>query len=79
MTDLLHHQRGGGELTPEAVRMIECSCCDHHHREDFYGDCRTDEQRFIEQDDRSGPSDYSDEDGERWISAAYLRSETVIQ
>ena len=78
MTDLLHHQRGGGELRAQAVRMIECGRCDHHHREDFYGDCRNDAQRFIEQDDPSGPSDYSDEDGERWVSiTAYLRSEVI--
>ena len=78
MTDLMHHLRGGGELNPLPVSMIECGCCDHHHREDFYGDCRNDSQRFIEQDDRSGPSDYVDEDGELWISAAYLRSEVIV-
>ena len=78
MTDLLHHQRGGGEMNPLPVSMIECSCCDDYHREDFYGDCRNDSQRFMEQDDPSEPSDYTDEDGERWVSAAYLRSEVIV-
>ena len=72
MTDLLHHLRGGVELTAEPVHMIECGCCEHHHREDFWGDCRNDEQRFIEQNDPSEPSDYTDAAGERWISIAAI-------
>ena len=70
--DLLHYQRGGEQLTAQPVRMIECACCDHHHRADFWGDCRNDEQRFIEQDDPAQTSDYTDEDGERWVSIAEL-------
>ena len=70
--DLLHHQRGGGELSTKPVHMVECDTCDHHHRADFWGDCRNDAQRYIEQDDPSLPSDYTDEDGERWISIAEL-------
>ena len=75
-TDLLHYQRGGEALSPTPVRMVECGCCDHHHRADFLGDCRNDAQRFIQQDDPSLPSDYTDEDGERWLSMAELHKET---
>ena len=75
-TDLLHYQRGGEALSPTPVRMVECGCCEHHHRVDFLGDCRLDSQRFIEQDDPSLPSDYTDEDGERWVSIAELFKET---
>ena len=75
-TDLLHFQRGGEPLSRTPVRMIECICCDHHHRADFLGDCRNDAQRFIQQDDPSLPSDYTDEDGERWLSMAELHKET---
>ena len=75
ITDLLHYQRGGEALSPTPVRMVECGCCDHHHRADFFGDCRNDAQRFIEQDDPSSASDYTDEDDERWVSIAELHKE----
>lgn len=27
-------------------KFIECGCCDHFHRADFWGDCRDDNERF---------------------------------
>ena len=72
MTDLLHHLRGGKKLSKHPVRMVECGCCEHHHREDYMGDCRNDAQRFLEHDPSDGEPDYTDADGERWISIAKL-------
>ena len=28
--------------------FFECGCCGHYHREDFYGDCRDDFNRYTE-------------------------------
>ena len=49
----------------DAVQMVECGCCDHHHRADWWGDCRDDSQRFIEQDDGI------------WISCADLNTNSI--
>ena len=27
--------------------FVECGCCGHYHRENFWGDCRNDEERFV--------------------------------
>ena len=29
-----------------AIKYLECGCCEHYHREDYYGDCRNDAERF---------------------------------
>jgi hypothetical protein len=26
--------------------FFECGCCGHYHREEFWGDCRQDDERF---------------------------------
>ena len=71
--DLLHYQRGGEELSTKPVRMVECDCCEHHHRSDFWGDCRNDDQRFIEHNSSlDGAPEHTDADGEPWISIAEI-------
>jgi hypothetical protein len=30
----------------KAVRFYECGCCGHYHKVDWYGDCRSDGNRF---------------------------------
>lgn len=35
------------KYSKQAKNMIECGCCGHYHRKDYYGDCRNDRERFI--------------------------------
>lgn len=28
------------------MKYLECGCCGHYHRENYYGDCRNDDERF---------------------------------
>ena len=68
MSDSLHFIRAGKSLDPEAkVEMIECGSCEYHHRADFWGDCRTDSQRFMPHDG-SGDPEYECENGHHWIT-----------
>ena len=77
MSDSLHFIRAGQALDPEAkVPMIECGCCEFHHRSDFWGDCRTDSQRFLPHDPIDGEPEYVCADGQHWISdAEWIRRE----
>lgn len=34
--------------------LVECGCCGSHHRKDFGGDCRQDNERFDFYDTSSG-------------------------
>ena len=76
MSDSLHFIRAGKALDPEAkVSMVECGCCECYHREDFWGDCRTDSQRFIPHDG-AGEPEYVCADFHHWISEAeWIRRE----
>lgn len=31
---------------PRSNRFIECGCCGCYHRDDFYGDCRENSERY---------------------------------
>ena len=77
MSDQLHFIRAGQALDPEAkVSMIECGCCEFHHRSDFWGDCRTDSQRFMPHHPADGEPEYVCADGHHWISdAEWIRRE----
>ena len=73
MSDQLHFIRGGKALDPsEHVSMVECGCCECYHREDFWGDCRNDSQRFLPHDPIDGEPEYVCADGEHWITDAEL-------
>ena len=73
MSDALHFMNGGGELSPSTkVEMIECGSCESYHREDFFGDCRTDSQRFVPLDLSYGPAEYVCSYGEPWITDVEL-------
>ena len=73
MSDQLHFIRAGKSLDLEAkVSMVECGCCECYHREDFWGDCRTDSQRFLPHDPIDGEPEYVCADGEHWITDAEL-------
>ena len=81
MSDQLHYVHGGRELDPEVkVSMVECGSCDDYHREDFWGDCRNDSQRFMPHDRSDGEPEYICADGKEWISEAeYIgRQETLF-
>ncbi len=77
MSDSLHYIRTGEALDPEAkVPMIECGSCEFHHRSDFWGDCRTDSQRFMPHHPADGEPEYVCADGHHWISdAEWMRRE----
>ena len=77
MSDQLHFVRGGKQLDPiEKVSMVECGCCECHHRSDFWGDCRNDSQRFMPHDYTDGDPEYVCADGWHWISdAEWIRRE----
>ncbi len=77
MSDQLHFIRSGVELDPEVkVPMIECGCCEFHHRSDFWGDCRTDSQRFMPHHPVDGEPEYVCANGHHWISdAEWIRRE----
>lgn len=40
----------GGAGIPKGKRrsniFVECGCCSHYHRSDFWGDCRENSERF---------------------------------
>ena len=77
MSDSLHFIRTGQALDPEAqVSMIECGCCEFHHRSDFFGDCRTDSERFLPHHPSDGEPEYICADGHHWMSdAEWIRRE----
>lgn len=73
MSDQLHFIRGGQPLDPEGkVPMVECGCCECHHRSDFWGDCRNNSQRFLPHDLSDGEPEYVCADGEGWITDVEL-------
>ena len=39
---------------------VECGCCGHYHRREWFGDCRDDAQRFA-------GSDLEDQHGDGWL------------
>ena len=71
MPDLMRYQRGGEDIDPsKPVHMIECGCCEEYHREDFFGDCRDDSQRFMDHDRLDGEPEYICANQNEWISMA---------
>ena len=73
MSDLLHFIRTGKALDPDAkVAIVECGSCECYHRSDFWGDCRTDSQRFLPHDLADGEPEYVCADGEGWITDVEL-------
>jgi len=38
-------------IPSQPVRIIQCGCCDHWHRANYFGDCRNDAERFDDMED----------------------------
>ena len=38
--------------------LEECGCCGQWHRKDFFGDCRNDEERYIDDDPPMTAAEY---------------------
>lgn len=44
------------------LHFIECGCCGHYHKPDFWGDCRDDANRFSMTQIEAMPEDVLVED-----------------